>query len=55
MRASSVVNCQLILGLKLISSSLPRGHLAPRDVDVVDAPVEALLDHHIEFDLGRDV
>jgi hypothetical protein len=42
MRASSVVNCQLIF--KLISPSLPCSHLAAHGVDVGDAPVQALLD-----------
>ena len=35
-----------------VLGSLPSGDLAAQDIDLVDAPVQALADEDIEFDLG---
>ena len=40
-------------GLKVVAATLPGGDLASHGLDAVDAPVQALADHDVDFDLGH--
>lgn len=41
------------LGIELIATGLPSGDFAAQGFDFVDTAVQALANHHVEFNLGH--